>query len=235
MPISDPELWEKVARHSLPFRAEWDGGAEPPRECASFAEALCKSGDWTDQSALRLEAEYRRYLFLTRVAGEPISPPPLLEEVCLQHLDTGAGLAVCCAPGLTAGLVAIHGLSDKDWADRYHKARMIYLREFGHPPPKDIWPPVWAIRLRRMFDKHLPWLLALWWLAYAAPVITALMGWLAGDWLPGAMGDWGREITTGDRQPTLPIVLYVLALFAFVPVLIVEKLSPPHPAKRGER
>jgi len=64
MPLSDPGLWTVIRDHPLPFRAVKDHGCDPPRVCSSFADYLRRDGDWTDETAMRITAIYREFLYL---------------------------------------------------------------------------------------------------------------------------------------------------------------------------
>lgn len=149
MPLSDADLWQKIADWPLPCRAEWDALAEPPRNCTRFEHNLRLKGDWTDESALRLTEEYRRFLYLKALAGGPLTPPEEVDQVWHLHLEMGEDFSegLCRAIGIP--LTHEPGLARQAALASYEWGFGAYIREFGAAPPGDIWPRPDVLRRER--------------------------------------------------------------------------------------
>lgn len=80
MPLSNPDLWQKIANWPLPYRAERDTGVEPSRDCRCFEHNLRKQGDWTDESAVRITEIYRQFLYLKALSGRPVTPSECIDS-----------------------------------------------------------------------------------------------------------------------------------------------------------
>jgi hypothetical protein len=64
MAQSNPELWQRLAAFEV----------SPPEKTFSFAKRLAREHGWSPQFARRAFDEYRRFLYLSVVVGQRLSP-----------------------------------------------------------------------------------------------------------------------------------------------------------------
>lgn len=129
------ELWERISQYEFD-----DPAAEYP-----FTERLANENGWSPGFALRVVAEYRRFTFLAVVAGHPVSPSDPVDQVWHLHQlysdsywddFNGEVLGKTLSHQPTKG-----GMEESEkFAQWYDKTKESYLRFFGVPPPRDIWP-----------------------------------------------------------------------------------------------
>jgi hypothetical protein len=71
--LSQPDLWERIRTAPLPRgfieKSRWADARD-----VTFTDRLQKSYNLTEKSAVRLVAEYRRYLYLKTLDGGLLSP-----------------------------------------------------------------------------------------------------------------------------------------------------------------
>ena len=134
--LHDPELWQRVAAHDL------DADAPP----GWFAGRLAREHGWSLRRANRVVEEYRRYAYLTCIAGHVVVPSEAVDAAWHQHLlDTAPYWDDFCKRTLRRPLH--HRPSKGNVGDRqrhvelYERTLATYEREFGHKPPPDLWPP----------------------------------------------------------------------------------------------
>lgn len=140
MPLSNPDLWQKIADWPLPFRAERDEEAKPPRDCICFEDNLRKQGDWTDASARALVEEYRRYLYLRSRHGDAFFLPPCLEQVAKLHQDIKPEDMAKLEAALGTEIRRDAGLKLDAAIAAYQRLLKHYRAEFFEAPPALIWP-----------------------------------------------------------------------------------------------
>ncbi|MEM9303151.1 MAG: hypothetical protein AAGE01_13625 [Pseudomonadota bacterium] len=129
------ETWHRLERH--PF--------DHPGAALTFSRRLPRENGWTQRFARRAIEEYRRFCFLARHAGHPVTPSDEVDQVWHLHLTyTRDYWDVFCADVLRAPLH--HGptqggeAEDSKFEDWYERTRESY-REFFGEPPADFWPP----------------------------------------------------------------------------------------------
>lgn len=141
MPLSDPDLWAEILRLPLP-------GSDGP---VPFAPGRPKDRAFADLVARRLElypanaanavAEYRRFLYLSRLSGETLCPSRIIAEV--QALHSQAASDTGFAPNAP----------QTGWTeDESSLARTLslYRREFDMDAPEAYWPTARTVaRTRR--------------------------------------------------------------------------------------
>lgn len=132
--LTSPQLWEKISAFDI------DGG--PAR--LTFAKRLARENGWTQEYTDRVMVEYRRFLYLGCVCGHKVSPSEAVDQAWHLHLTyTDSYWTRLC--GETLGRPFHHGPSrgGKEQAQLfdglYDKTFESYEREFGSPPPADIW------------------------------------------------------------------------------------------------
>lgn len=134
--LTDPqrELWSRLA--GFPFD---DDLARP------FSLRLAAENGWTPEFTRRVLVEYRRFLFLTAVAGHVVCPSEDVDAAWHQHLTYSRSywndlchqtLGYPLHHDPTAGGPAE---ARRHW-DMYQQTLASYRRIFGENPPADIWP-----------------------------------------------------------------------------------------------
>jgi uncharacterized protein (TIGR04222 family) len=120
----------------------------------SFVRRLASENGWTEEYTHRVIEEYRRFLFLTAVAGHVVCPSEAVDAAWHQHLIYSRSYWIdLCEQTLgyplhhdpTAGGPAE---ARKHW-DMYRRTLDSYRETFGTEPPRDIWPAA-----HERFDPH---------------------------------------------------------------------------------
>ncbi|MCC6976750.1 MAG: hypothetical protein IT343_00405 [Candidatus Melainabacteria bacterium] len=132
----DPrQLWAKISV----FSVDQKGAVYP------LSARLSDEQDWTPEfTALAIE-EYKRFIYLAAVAGHPVTPSHVVDEVWHMHLiytrsyweELGdiIGRLIHHDPG-TGG----QGDQSKFLA-QYHRTLDSYRKHFGEDAPDEVWGP----------------------------------------------------------------------------------------------
>ena len=119
-------------------------GFDAPDDPLGFETRLADDNGWTLGYARLVVAEYRRFLVLTQLAREPVSPSQDVDQAWHLHLTRTAHYAAFCAALFGRFLHHEPGRSDGGDAPRhrvmYDYTFKVYQRGFGVPPPVAIWP-----------------------------------------------------------------------------------------------
>jgi len=137
LPNWEPALWAKLVE--LPL----DRLAGEPAPEFGFVKRLMREEGWDYASAIRVAAEYRRFLLLAALG--PVSPSPKVDAAWHLHLTytRAYNIGLCQhtlghpldhTPSNGPGETARHASAYKDTLNRY-------LAVFEEEPPADIWPP----------------------------------------------------------------------------------------------
>lgn len=130
------DLWHKVAEFSF----------DPDSARKSFSSRLADQQGWTQAFTARVLHEYRRFLFLSAVAGHVVCPSEEIDAAWHQHLIYSRSYwdDLCRS---TLGRPLHHDPtaggpeeSRKHWS-MYRQTLVSYRRIFGEEAPADIWPP----------------------------------------------------------------------------------------------
>lgn len=225
MPLSDQELWQRVAAWGLPYRAERDKKAKPPRDCTCFEHNLRKLGDYTDDSARRLTLEYRRFLYLKLVDGGILVPPGVIEQAWRLHRKMLGPQTEQVEVPWGGTIQQEDGLDEEERIARYRKALDLYRREFGVAPPDDIWPSVEQMRRHPVRNAFAISLLILAGFLLVAPWEVWLLGPVLPERFLSVVGDDGVE-----RSTWLAMGLRLGAMFfAFSACMRAVPPTPPSP------
>ncbi|WP_338415264.1 TIGR04222 domain-containing membrane protein [uncultured Sphaerotilus sp.] len=138
MRLTDPAataLWSRLQAFKL----------NPPGLTRTISARLAEENGWTTEYTRRAVEEYRRFLFLTQVAGRPVSPSVAVDVVWHTHLlysrDYWGRL---CGEVLGGPLHHDPNPGGKQQNarhdDQYRDTLDDYLRVFGTAPPGDLWP-----------------------------------------------------------------------------------------------
>lgn len=139
-----------LARLTLAQRKRWqrlmEWSLDPPMGALGFAAKLARDNRWSLRYAERVEAEYRRFVFLAVESGHGVCPPEAVDRAWHQHLlETHNYWEQFCPEVLGAPLhhtPSRGGIEEqrrlRSW---YARTLISYERLFGEAPPPDLWPP----------------------------------------------------------------------------------------------
>jgi len=149
MPI-DPRqqaLWDRIVAHRF----------DDPAARLTFTARLARENGWTIGRAVRVVAEYRRFVFLAMTAGQAVTPSEDVDQVWHLHLAyTHDYWETFC--GEVLGRPLHHGPTRGGDAEaerydaQYRRTLAAYVAAFDAPPPADIWPAP-----ERRFGPDLAW------------------------------------------------------------------------------
>jgi hypothetical protein len=131
-----PALYQRLLDFSV------DSGGEE----LTFAARLARENGWTPAFTNRVMLEYKRFLFLAKVVGHPVTPSDQVDQAWHLHLTytrsywdklCGEVLEMPLHHGPTRGGEA----ESRKFDDWYNKTLESYRSYFGEEPPADIWPP----------------------------------------------------------------------------------------------
>ena len=117
-------------------------GFDSPDEPLAFESRLADDHGWTLGYALAVVEEYRRFLVLTQVAGQAVSPSPDVDEAWHLHLTRTAHYEAFCTAVFGRFLhhaPARAGEGSKH-RDMYAATLEAYRAAFGCSAPAVIWP-----------------------------------------------------------------------------------------------
>jgi len=131
----DPRALDLLARiESFGFNA--------PDDPLGFESRLADDQGWTLGYAIAATEEYRRFLVLTQVAGQSVSPSPDVDEAWHLHLTRTAHYESFCATVFGRFLhhePARPGEGERH-RDMYRGTLAAYRRAFGFDAPPVLWP-----------------------------------------------------------------------------------------------
>lgn len=141
--MRDRDLWDRVNRTPIapyePPGPKWRQGEVAPTR---LGHILMRDHRWTLAYATRAIAEYRRFIYLSRMSDTHVTPSEVVDQVWHAHMsDTEDYLAFSTA---VAGTLIHHEPCEGPEAmPRYARQFMdtgsLYRAEFGTTPPADIW------------------------------------------------------------------------------------------------
>jgi hypothetical protein len=134
MAQSNPELWQRLAAFEV----------SPPENTFSFAKRLAREHGWSPQFARRAFDEYRRFLYLSVVVGQRLSPSETVDRVWRLHLSYRASYGQALCQGVLGRRLpheAPQGIGRPAGRQASYRATLAaYEQEFGRAPPAEIWP-----------------------------------------------------------------------------------------------
>ena len=109
-----------------------------------FARRLANDNSWTESYALRVVAEYKRFVFLAMTLSHPVTPSDQVDQAWHLHLGyTRDYWEIFCPQVLRRPLhhdPTQGGNAEREkYFDWYAKTLTAYSESFGQPP-RDIWP-----------------------------------------------------------------------------------------------
>lgn len=208
LPVEQQQLWRELAA----FAFDADAAKKP------FSARLATEAGWSQEFTTRVLEEYRRFLFLSCVAGHVVCPSESVDAAWHQHLTYSRSYWIdLCQQTLQRPLhhdptTGGPAESRHHW-DLYQQTLASYRRIFGEEPPRDIWPlpferfdPCSQVRLVETRDH---WVIAkpTWW-----PWQSLCRRQLAWGLLPLAAIGLGPLDWNGPAFLTLFAVLFVVAV-----------------------
>ncbi len=133
--IPQPTLRARLERFSI----------GPTDAALTFTQRVARENGWSLAFAERVEREYKRFVYLAMTAGHPVTPSDEVDQCWHLHLTytrsywdemCGEVLGRPLHHGPTAGGAA----ESRKYREWYENTLASYEREFGTPPPRDIWP-----------------------------------------------------------------------------------------------
>lgn len=136
MAIKNFDLWTQIE--------SWDLTPEGSDIC--FERKLAIDNGWTHGFASLVTLEYKRFLYLTKTAGQLVCPSDEVDQAWHQHLTQTVAYQKFCAEVLGAYL---HHHASKGGAEEFARHKRMYeftlqtyINTFGRNPCADIWPDV---------------------------------------------------------------------------------------------
>lgn len=132
---ADHPVWAALSRYTI----------GPEDAALSFAQRLARENGWSDDTAERVIAEYRRFCFLAVTAGHEVTPSDAVDQAWHLHLTYSRDYWERFCPtvlgqplhhGPTAGGIEERGR----YFEQYAQTLKSYERVFGEAAPADLWP-----------------------------------------------------------------------------------------------
>jgi hypothetical protein len=131
----NPELWKKISEFSL----------DAPDASFSFTKRLCRENGWNENYAKRVIDEYKKFLYLSCIAGRSLTPSDEVDQAWHLHMIyTESYWTDLCQN--TLGRKFGHGptkggkAEGEKYSDQYQFTLDLYKEIFGLNAPSDIWP-----------------------------------------------------------------------------------------------
>lgn len=138
---SQPNLYRAISEFQI----------DEPHSTLTFTDRLARDNGWASDYARRVVEEYKRFAFLSVVAGHIVAPSDEVDQAWYLHLTYTQSYWTKFCPLLGKRL---HHHPTRGGSDEHRKHLMMYeqtlasyARVFGHAPPVDVWPPA-AARFR---------------------------------------------------------------------------------------
>jgi hypothetical protein len=118
---------------------------DKPGVAMPFSRRLAIENGWSRRYALRAIEEYKRFMYLACVIGQPVTPSEEIDQVWHLHLVySRAYWEDFCGQVLGKSLhhSPTEGGSNEDqkYHLQYEQTLAAYRQEFEQEPPHDIWP-----------------------------------------------------------------------------------------------
>lgn len=142
--MHNPALWQRIAAHPL----------DAPTGTAPFSVKLALAEGWGKEHTKHVIEEYRRFVYLTQISDDQITPSEQIDRAWHMHLTfTRDYWDVFCGQVLGRPLHHEPCAGEEDmprYRKQYVATKALYQREFGVWPPDDVWgekPSWWAFAL----------------------------------------------------------------------------------------
>lgn len=206
---------------------------DEPGVALPFSRRLAEENGWSKAFTVRAIREYRRFLFLSQVAGHRVTPSDAVDQVWHLHLTYSRSYW----DGLCRGVLGrplhhqptLGGFSESDkFFTAYSQTLASYRRWFGEDPLRDVWPaPAERFSHTRQVrvDRTRHWLLskrAVRSLATCAAAVACVFG-VAGchEFLLATAGN-ASDLATSIDGPTFLVVFGTFAVAAVIAAVVVR-------------
>jgi hypothetical protein len=128
------DLWERIEAFSF----------DDNRSTLGFTARLANEQGWTDALAQRAIAEYKRFMYLTVVAGHKVTPSYTVDEVWHLHLLYTRSYWEEFCMGILGRLIhhdPAGTKAEESALRRQYERTLESYRSFFGEPPADIWGP----------------------------------------------------------------------------------------------
>ena len=110
---------------------------------APYSTKLAVAEQWTDAFTAQVIEEYRKFLYLIQVTDAPLVPPLAVLRAWQMHLTFSRNYWDRLCADVLGRPLHYDPIQNNDdllgYRIRYEDARRLYEREFGTPPPGEIW------------------------------------------------------------------------------------------------
>jgi len=137
MNISKPLIYKKIASLKI----------DEDKNNFKFSDRLSRENDWSSHYSKRSIQEYKKFIYLTCITKNSLTPSDQVDQVWHLHLTyTKSYWSDLCKKTLNSELH--HGPTrggsreSKKYSQQYLYTLKLYKEEFNENPPKDIWPDV---------------------------------------------------------------------------------------------
>ena len=132
----DNELWQKLQNYEI----------GPPDAPLTFADRLARENRWSPEHAEQVILDYKRFCYLARTAGHPVTPSDKVDQAWHLHLTYSRDYWQRFCPEVL-GNDFHHGPTEGGqvertrYYDQYARTLAAYEAAFGQAPDPAIWPP----------------------------------------------------------------------------------------------
>lgn len=127
-----------------------DFALDDPTAQRPFSTRLRDANQWTDEFTAEAIGEYRKFMFLCRVAGHPLTPSVVVDSVWHMHLLYSRNYLAFCEKVIGRFVHHDPGKGNDTESERFSKqyiATLVAYRKHFGSPPESIWG-----RLTRRLD-----------------------------------------------------------------------------------
>lgn len=106
-----------------------------------FLQILGQQTGWPVPMMNAVMEEYRKFLFLAMRAGHPVTPPGMVEQVWMLHLQNAQNYWETLSKFITQQpmVQGLGPITAANVAEQYQQTMASYQRIFGMEPPANIW------------------------------------------------------------------------------------------------
>lgn len=135
MTTTQQELWQRLEAFEL----------DDVTSSFTFSDRLARENSWSIEYCLRAILEYKKFIFLSCVRNQPLTPSDEIDQVWHLHLlYTHSYWIEMCQDTINRQIHhgPTRGIEERGvFKDQYQQTLDDYTEIFGVVPPKDIWPP----------------------------------------------------------------------------------------------
>ena len=132
--MTQPDLWQRIAQFEL----------DSPDSSFTFSDRLARENGWSKPYTFAVIEEYKRFIYLCAISDYSITPSDPVDQAWHLHLTYTQSYWVDFCHN-TIGKEIHHGPTKGGQQERgkfknwYALTFELYQKEFGMPPPENIW------------------------------------------------------------------------------------------------